>query len=101
MTRKENPADFVSAFGTMTTDGLTAVFAFWFPNDYGEIIQTSGTGSGKVNSHAFNLALPLGALNTGVNDQVKFFEAFDPEDVETGFCAFACSRAASRFLTTS
>jgi hypothetical protein len=87
MTRKENPADFVSAFGTMTTDGLTAVFAFWFPNDDGKIIPALGTGSGKINSHAFNLALPLGALNTGVNAQVKFFEAFvfDPEDVETGF----------------
>jgi len=76
MTRKEHPADFVSAFGTTTTDGLTAVFAFWFPNNYSKIIPAPGTGSDKVNNHLFNLALPPGALNTAVSDQVRVTATF-------------------------
>src|SRR5215475_4790157 len=71
MTRKESPADFVSAFGTITPDRLRDVFAFWFLNNNGKIIPAPRTGSGKVNSHSFNLALPLGPLNTGVSDQVR------------------------------
>src|SRR5262245_60630726 len=68
---KESPADFVSAFGTMTPDRLSAVFAFWFLNNNGKINPAPRTGSGKVNSHSVNLALPLGPLNTGVSDQVR------------------------------
>src|SRR5262245_17468511 len=60
----------------MTADGLTAVFALWFPNNDGEIIPALKAGSGKVNSHLFNLALPLGALNTGVSDQVGVTATF-------------------------
>src|SRR5262245_56418680 len=69
MTRKESPTDFVSACGAMTANGLTAGFTFWFSSNNGKIIPAPGTGSGKVNSHSFNLALPLGALNTGISDE--------------------------------
>ena len=55
----------------MTADRLTAIFTLWFPNNDGEIIPVLRAGSGKVNSHLFNLALPLGALNTGVSDKVR------------------------------
>ena len=58
----------------MTADGLTAVLALWFPNNDGEIIPALKVGSDKVNSHLFNLALPLGALNTAVSDQVRVLQ---------------------------
>src|SRR5262249_11026650 len=68
---KREPSEFRIRIWHNYPGSVERCFCFWFLNINGKINPAPRTGSGKVNSHSVNLALPLGPLNTGVSDQVR------------------------------
>jgi hypothetical protein len=90
--------DLVSACGTTTIDGLGFPTTFGLGDNDAKAITAPRTGSGEVYSHAFNLTLPVGALNTGASSCAPFTKCFCYPSTQSLHNSRPCCLASSLLL---